>query len=195
MVNACPVCSHPINAILFLISLSAWRCRRCGSLLRMNKIRRYLALIPFGCIVLVAATLMSRAGWTDFAVIPVAVVVWLPCFLLFDRAVVLERRGFWCQQCSYDLRGQVEPHCPECGREFDPGETAQMKLSDPSTAVQRHRHKRGYLGLALLIVLVVSLTASVILGLVVYSRATSRGVAPAPIRPASAASDKASDQP
>jgi hypothetical protein len=100
MVNECPVCRHPINAILFLLRLSAWRCRGCGSLLRMNKGRRYLALIPFGCIVLVAAIFLSRAGWTDFAVIPVAVVIWLPCFLLFDRAIVLERRGFWCQDCG-----------------------------------------------------------------------------------------------
>jgi len=29
-----------------------------------------------------------------------------------------------CQGCGYDLRGQVDPRCPECGREFalrDPG--------------------------------------------------------------------------
>lgn len=25
-----------------------------------------------------------------------------------------------CLACGYDLRGQVEPRCPECGRAFDP---------------------------------------------------------------------------
>ena len=25
-----------------------------------------------------------------------------------------------CLNCGYDLRGQVEPRCPECGTEFDP---------------------------------------------------------------------------
>ena len=25
-----------------------------------------------------------------------------------------------CAECDYDLRGQVEPRCPECGRAFDP---------------------------------------------------------------------------
>ncbi len=26
-----------------------------------------------------------------------------------------------CIECGYDLRGQVDPRCPECGRAFDPG--------------------------------------------------------------------------
>jgi hypothetical protein len=25
-----------------------------------------------------------------------------------------------CMACGYDLRGQVDPRCPECGRPFDP---------------------------------------------------------------------------
>jgi hypothetical protein len=30
-------------------------------------------------------------------------------------------RGGWplCRQCGYDLRGQTEPRCPECGTPFD----------------------------------------------------------------------------
>jgi hypothetical protein len=27
-----------------------------------------------------------------------------------------------CVMCGYDLRGQVDPRCPECGTPFDPGE-------------------------------------------------------------------------
>jgi hypothetical protein len=26
-----------------------------------------------------------------------------------------------CVQCGYDLRGQIDPRCPECGKAFDPG--------------------------------------------------------------------------
>lgn len=194
MVSECPVCRHPINAFLFLLKLSSWSCRGCGSRLRMNKSRRYLALVPFGGIVVVAATFLSRAGWTDFAVIPVAVVVWLPCFLFFDRAIVLERRGFWCQDCGYDLRGQVDPHCPECGRDFDSTETAQMKLPDPTTAVKRHTRKRGYVRLVLAIVLVLALAASVILGLVLYRRTQLGGVPPVGTQPASTVPVEAIDQ-
>lgn len=25
-----------------------------------------------------------------------------------------------CLECGYDLRGQVEPRCPECGKPFNP---------------------------------------------------------------------------
>ncbi len=28
----------------------------------------------------------------------------------------------WCTRCSYDLRGQVEPRCPECGLTFTPAQ-------------------------------------------------------------------------
>ena len=30
-----------------------------------------------------------------------------------------------CLNCGYDLRGQVEPRCPECGSEFDPDSILQ----------------------------------------------------------------------
>jgi energy-converting hydrogenase Eha subunit A len=55
-----------------------------------------------------------------------------------------------------------------------------MELPDPTQLVQRHPRKRGYLRLILFIVLVLALTASAILGLVVYSRGKPRGVSPAP---------------
>lgn len=32
----------------------------------------------------------------------------------------LNKRGIpICMKCGYDLRGQVEPRCPECGTDFD----------------------------------------------------------------------------
>lgn len=35
-----------------------------------------------------------------------------------------------CVKCGYDLRGQVDPRCPECGRAFDPKLT--KRPSDPA---------------------------------------------------------------
>lgn len=48
----------------------------------------------------------------------------------------------YCHNCQYDLRGQTDPRCPECGRGFDP--------CDPSTfdddASARRRRKWGQVG-------------------------------------------------
>lgn len=37
-----------------------------------------------------------------------------------------------CIDCGYDLRGQVDPRCPECGAAFDP--KLIKRPSDPATA-------------------------------------------------------------
>ncbi len=182
MVNECPVCSHPINAVKFLFRPSARSCSGCGSLLWIDKNRRYLALIPIASIALAAAVFMSRAGWTafDFAVIPAALVVWLPCVLLLERAIVLERRGFWCQACGYDLRGQVHPSCPECGRAFDSTETAQMESPDPTRLVQGQGPRRVHHKLILLIAITVALTLILLVLLGVCRRARPPGISSAP---------------
>lgn len=42
-----------------------------------------------------------------------------------------------CPHCSYNLRGLVEPRCPECGRVFDQGvllAELQLKNRSPSLA-------------------------------------------------------------
>src|SRR5687767_9367708 len=38
--------------------------------------------------------------------------------LAVDAAVTMEE-SVQCPLCEYDLRGQVEPRCPECGYRFD----------------------------------------------------------------------------
>ena len=38
----------------------------------------------------------------------------------------------YCKRCRYDLRGQVETRCPECGRAYCPG--------DPNTYLSENRH-------------------------------------------------------
>lgn len=148
----CPVCREPLRWTYVLRPLwSQWRCGRCGSLLGVDRKRRLLAILPFIVLALGASVFLSRAGWGDFAVIPVVLVVWIPYFLLLDRASVLERRGFRCKRCGYDLRGQVVPRCPECGREFDAEERARFEaglLADTPAAPPRRR-----LALTLLIIL------------------------------------------
>lgn len=196
MVNECPVCRHPANGVLRMFRRSAWTCPTCDSLLRMDKSRRYLAMIPCAAATLVGVILITRAGWGgDWVAVPLAFAVWVPVILLLDRANVLERRGFWCRQCGYDLRGQVDPQCPECGREFDSSETAQMELPDPTRLVQGQERKGGYVGLILIIALTVALAVSVILSLGVYRRARSRSVPPAPAQPATTVPDGVGDQP
>jgi len=34
-----------------------------------------------------------------------------------------------CMQCGYDLRGQIDPRCPECGREFTFQEFGKTEVS------------------------------------------------------------------
>lgn len=59
------------------------------------------------------------------------------------REQLVERGVPICVKCGYDLRGQTEPRCPECGESFDPellredqagdlarADTAQESISD-----------------------------------------------------------------
>lgn len=41
----------------------------------------------------------------------------------------------YCRECHYDLRGQIEPRCPECGCRFDPQDAGTYLLYVP-TALQ-----------------------------------------------------------
>jgi hypothetical protein len=44
----------------------------------------------------------------------------------------LEQQGKrYCLKCGYDLRGQVENRCPECGSEFNPDDPATFAESPP----------------------------------------------------------------
>jgi hypothetical protein len=46
----------------------------------------------------------------------------------------------YCMQCGYDLRGLVEPRCPECGQAFDRGRL----LVDQYVRCRRPRSDRRY---------------------------------------------------
>jgi hypothetical protein len=137
----CPNCRHPISrARLFShTAWGRWRCEACGALLGIDKKRRLLALIPYTAIVFGVATLLPRAGLGNFAMIPALLVVLLLFFAVVDRAVLVERTGFRCRQCGYDLQGQVEGRCPECGSEFDLGEMAKHAARPHARTPERSR--------------------------------------------------------
>ena len=65
----------------------------------------------FGAIVCAASggTGMAAISW-----------LWRRQCRQFLRAKLLSRGVPVCVQCCYDLRGQHEPRCPECGTSFDP---------------------------------------------------------------------------
>lgn len=44
--------------------------------------------------------------------------------------------GRYCKSCRYDLRGSVEPVCPECGQDFDPNDLETY--FDPSRKSERY---------------------------------------------------------
>lgn len=124
----CPVCRRTLHWTYLLRPLwSQWRCPVCGSLLGIDKKRRLLAIIPFAIAAPVAGLLCLRLGLGQFTGMTLAVILWAPYFLALDRATVLERCGFRCRQCGYNLQGQVVPRCPECGREFDAEERALLE--------------------------------------------------------------------
>ncbi len=183
----CPVCREPLRWTYVLRPLwSQWRCGRCGSLLGVNRRRRLLAILPFIVLLLSASVFLSRAGWGDFAVIPVVLVLWIPYFLLLDRASVLERCGFRCKRCGYDLRGQVVPRCPECGREFDAEEKARFDAGLFADATPTAPPRRR---LALTLLIIVPLLLTVGLGIAHWRSysvrlARQRAVATQPVAPA-----------
>ncbi len=130
MAVECPACREliPWHRLFLTTAWGKWRCAACDSLLAVDIRRRFLAL-GIGVVAMFAATRILRAPliW-DLPVVLIAMsAVMIPYFVLFERARILERRGFRCQDCGYDLQGQVVARCPECGRDFSPDEVARMR--------------------------------------------------------------------
>ncbi len=150
-----------------------WRCAGCASLLGIDTRRRLLAIFVWVPAVAGTLVLANRSGLGYPVSLPTLVVLGALIFRLIERAVVLERCGFRCRQCGYDLRGQGDPYCPECGRGFDAAEVAQMSSSDPAGVAQpakRTGRRSSFILLALIIIVVVT---QVILGIVVHRRKTA----------------------
>jgi hypothetical protein len=150
---------------------SQWRCGACGSLLGIDRKRRLLALLPFVVMALGVSTLISRLGLADLIIAPVIVILAMPYFLLIDRVVVLERSGFRCQGCGYDLQGQTVPRCPECGREFDERERTRLEtgLSADLLVAERPRRRAAFV-----LLIIIPLLISLGLGMAVWRSRNAR---------------------
>ncbi len=168
----CPNCRQPIPQ-LRLFMTSAWgrfNCSRCGALLGIDVTRRLLAMIPWIVILmlLLSVARISSLGWA--VAVPVLLAVCLANFFLFDRAVVHERTGFRCRQCGYDLQGQSEARCPECGSAFDAAELAAYKAGGTPATPVASRSRR-----VLVAVVLGAITLLLVLG-ILYSKAARRRV-------------------
>jgi uncharacterized paraquat-inducible protein A len=50
----------------------------------------------------------------------VSLFAWHRPYIRFLRQYLQDHGVAVCLRCGYDLRGQTEPRCPECGTEFKP---------------------------------------------------------------------------
>ena len=168
----CPNCRQPIARyrLFFRTAWSRWRCDGCGSLLGIDIRRRFLAVIPWIAILffLLRVVHITRLGL--LIALPTIICAGLLNFFLLDRAVVHERTGFRCRKCGYDLQGQTESRCPECGLVFDSAELATYKAKPDM--VRKPQSRWGFrIATALLIGLI---TALLIMGLIFFRAGRAR---------------------
>ncbi len=138
----CPNCREPLPRLrLFLTTAwGRWECSSCGALLGVNKRRRFLTTIPWALYLFFVLGVVRITNYGMPVAIPVIMVAGFLNFMLFDRAVVYERTGLRCHDCGYDLKGQVEPRCPECGRVLDDEQAARLAsggMADEPRPVRR----------------------------------------------------------
>jgi hypothetical protein len=123
--------------------------------------RRLLATIPWIVLIVLMLLVLDIMSLGIAIGLPALIVVGMANYMLLDRVIVVERCGFRCRGCGYDLRGQVEPACPECGRQFDEEEIERMKRADPHAVVAR-RGRRSAVGRW------AAVSAMILLGLAVF---------------------------
>jgi hypothetical protein len=164
----CPNCRQPIprSRLFFTTAWGRWQCSACGSLLGINVRRRLLATIPW---IFILFLLLGVARITSYGVliaVPVIIAAGMANYFLFDRPVVHERSGYRCRRCGYDLQGQVEARCPECGLAFDMAELDAHRAGE-FVELPRPSRSRSAIGFA-----IVAGILTILLGLgLMYTRA------------------------
>ncbi len=164
----CPNCHKPISGLsLFVKAMwTRWRCSGCGSLLGIDVGRRLLAMIPWvGILALLVFVIRITSLPYPLALLIVCISGVLN-FCFFDRVVAHERTGFRCRQCGYDLQGQTEGRCPECGSQFDMEELSLHKAAG-ATALPKVSRLRS----TLFTVVVMCLLTGVLVGGILFARA------------------------
>lgn len=168
----CPVCRHPLRWTYLLQPMwGRWHCRHCRSLLGVNALRRLLVIGLYVPLVIAGMRSSTQGGWSGILAVLALIASIVPILLLLDRPRVIERAGIRCRGCGYDLRGQATPRCPECGRELDAAERAQVAEGTvPMPAGERNRWQ------ALLLVVAIVLLGLMVLatGLTWFRASTAR---------------------
>jgi hypothetical protein len=163
LTSECPVCRRPISRLRTFLrpAWSRWRCEGCGSLLGVSLAWRLLATIPWIALILLLLLVLDIMS-LGFAIgLPLLIGVGMANCMVLDRVIVVERCGFRCKGCGYDLRGQAAPACPECGRAFDQEEIGLMKRASLGIADERPRRGAG-------VGRWVAISIVILLGLVVF---------------------------
>lgn len=172
MLMECPVCHQPQSWVCALRpAWSQWTCRQCGSLLGISLLRRLLAAAIFIPVVVLTLRFTMAARSLYALGLVIVILGWIPLAMLIERPRVIARGGFRCRGCGYDLRGQVTPRCPECGRELDEAERELLATGAiPSWPARRPERWRR---VALLMLILVGLLVA---GLFVATPRTPRRV-------------------
>ena len=117
----CPVCRAPLNAVRtnFRPAWSRWRCGGCGSLIGMDTPRRLLALAIWVGVLFGWIFMTRRSGAPEWLSLTALGLLCFVTIAFVDRVIVIERVGFHCLGCGYDLRETTDGQCPECGETID----------------------------------------------------------------------------
>jgi hypothetical protein len=117
----CPVCRAPLNAFrtFWRPAWSRWRCDECGSLIGMHTSRRLLAIAIWTGVLLGWIFVTRRSGAPEWVSLTALGLLCFATIAFIDRVIVIERVGFHCSKCGYDLRETGDEQCPECGTVID----------------------------------------------------------------------------
>ncbi|MFH1417761.1 MAG: hypothetical protein ABII12_05670 [Planctomycetota bacterium] len=187
----CPNCHKPIPRLsLFVKAMwTRWRCAGCGALLGIDVRRRLLAVVPWiGILALLLFVVRITTLAYPLALLIVCIAGVLN-FCLFDRVVVHERTGFRCRQCGYDLQGQTEGRCPECGAKFDMDGLSAHKAAG-ATALPKVSRLRS----ALVTVVVACLLTGLFVAGILFARAARVGAARRPTTTSQAVRPRSTSQ-
>ncbi len=169
----CPVCHHPIPfmRLFFTTAWGSFQCTGCDSQLGVHVVRRVL-VVPIWMGLYFALTRWIRLP--AIYDLPSVLITFMALFVLyfawFDQARVIQRVGFHCKDCGYDLQGQQDPRCPECGRTFDEVEISLMKrLLHIDTAKPR---KKSGVAIMITMIILFIFTVLVVIGTRMYKAQT-----------------------
>lgn len=158
-----------------------WKCSACGAVLGINVRRRLLATIPYLVLVILLVGVLRIPNYGLAVVLPVIIGAGMLNFFYFDRPVVHERTGFRCRTCGYDLQGQQEGRCPECGAEFE------LEALDAHRTAAPESPKRVRTGWRIAVLIIASgITIALIAGILYLQAYRARNLSPPPPAPAPA---------